>query len=250
MSKSDIRVVPGPATSLYELRGVTKRYGDGATRVAAVDGIDLEIGRGEFVALVGPSGSGKTTMLQLLGAIDRPTDGEVLFEGERIEGMSDGELADLRRNTLGFIFQQFNLIPTLTARYNVEVAMAPTGIAGADRRRRAEQVLERVGLSKRTAHVPSELSGGEQQRVAIARALSNEPRVLLADEPTGNLDTATGTEVIGLLETLWREHGLTVILVTHDDSIAARAQRVLRMRDGRLAADDLDMPERSTAPAG
>ena len=249
MSKSDIRVVPGAAGSLYELRGVTKRYGDGATRVAAVDGIDLEIARGEFVALVGPSGSGKTTMLQLLGAIDRPTDGEVLFEGERIEGMSDGELADLRRNTLGFIFQQFNLIPTLTARDNVEVAMAPTGIASADRRRRAEEVLERVGLSKRTAHVPSELSGGEQQRVAIARALSNEPRVLLADEPTGNLDTATGTEVIGLLETLWREHGLTVILVTHDDSIAGRAQRVLRMRDGRLAADGLDMPERSTAPA-
>ena len=249
MSKSDIRVVPGTATSLYELRGVTKRYGDGATRVAAVDGIDLEIARGEFVALVGPSGSGKTTMLQLLGAIDRPTDGEVLFEGERIEGMSDGELADLRRNTLGFIFQQFNLIPTLTARDNVEVAMAPTGIASADRRRRAEEVLERVGLSKRTAHVPSELSGGEQQRVAIARALSNEPRVLLADEPTGNLDTATGTEVIGLLETLWREHGLTVILVTHDDSIAGRAQRVLRMRDGRLTAHGLDMPERSTAPA-
>jgi putative ABC transport system ATP-binding protein len=249
MSKSDIRVVPGAAGSLYELRSVTKRYGDGATRVAAVDGIDLEIARGEFVALVGPSGSGKTTMLQLLGAIDRPTDGEVLFEGERIEGMSDGELADLRRNTLGFIFQQFNLIPTLTARDNVEVAMAPTGIASAERRRRAEEVLERVGLSKRTAHVPSELSGGEQQRVAIARALSNEPRVLLADEPTGNLDTATGTEVIGLLETLWREHGLTVILVTHDDSIAGRAERVLRMRDGRLAADGLDVPERSTAPA-
>jgi putative ABC transport system ATP-binding protein len=249
MSKSDIRVVPGAARSLCDLRGVTKRYGVGATQVAAVDGIDLEIARGEFVALVGPSGSGETTMLQLLGAIDRPTDGEVLFEGERIEGMSDGELADLRRNTLGFIFQQFNLIPTLTARDNVEVAMAPTGIASADRRRRAEEVLERVGLSKRTAHVPSELSGGEQQRVAIARALSNEPRVLLADEPTGNLDTATGTEVIGLLETLWREHGLTVILVTHDDSIAGRAQRVLRMRDGRLAADDLDMPKRSTAPA-
>jgi putative ABC transport system ATP-binding protein len=250
MSKSDIRVVPGTAGPLYELRGVSKRYGDGATRVAAVDGIDLEIARGEFVAIVGPSGSGKTTMLQLLGAIDRPTDGEVLFEGERIEGMSDGDLADLRRNTLGFIFQQFNLIPTLTARDNVEVAMAPTGLASADRRRRAEDVLDRVGLSKRAAHVPSQLSGGEQQRVAIARALSNEPRVLLADEPTGNLDTATGTEVIGLLERLWSEHGLTVILVTHDESIAGRAQRVLRMRDGRLAADDLDVPEPSTAPAG
>ena len=250
MNKNDIRVVPGIDGALYELHGVSKRYGDGATGVAAVDGVDLEIARGEFVAIVGPSGSGKTTMLQLLGAIDRPTDGEVRFEGERIEEMSDGDLADLRRNTLGFIFQQFNLIPTLTARDNVEVAMAPTGIASADRRRRADEVLERVGLSKRTAHVPSQLSGGEQQRVAIARALSNEPRVLLADEPTGNLDTATGSEVIGLLETLWREHGLTVILVTHDENIAARAQRVIRMRDGRLAVDELDEPERTTAPAG
>lgn len=249
MSKNDIRVVPGAGTALYELRGVTKRYGDGATQVAAVDGIDLTIGRGEFVAIVGPSGSGKTTMLQLLGAIDRPTDGEVLFEGDRIEAMNDGDLAELRRNTLGFIFQQFNLIPTLTARDNVEAALAPTGIATAERRRRAEELLQRVGLGRRTDHVPSQLSGGEQQRVAIARALSNEPRVLLADEPTGNLDTATGSEVIGLLETLWREHGLTVILVTHDDGIAARAGRVLRMRDGRLAGDEVDEAERSATPA-
>jgi putative ABC transport system ATP-binding protein len=248
MSKNDIRVVPGNGTALYELRGVTKRYGDGATQVAAVDGIDLTIAPGEFVAIVGPSGSGKTTMLQLLGAIDRPTDGEVLFEGERIEGMSDGELADLRRNTLGFIFQQFNLIPTLSARENVEVAMAPTGIASDDRRRRAEALLERVGLAKRSGHVPSQLSGGEQQRVAIARALSNEPRVVLADEPTGNLDTATGTEVIALLDTLWREHGLTVVLVTHDRGIAERAPRILRMRDGRLAGDELDETELSAAP--
>ena len=249
MSKNDIRVVPGAGTALYELRGVTKRYGEGATQVAAVDGIDLTIGRGEFVAIVGPSGSGKTTMLQLLGAIDRPTDGEVLFEGDRIEAMNDGDLAELRRNTLGFIFQQFNLIPTLTARDNVEAALAPTGIATAERRRRAEELLQRVGLGRRTDHVPSQLSGGEQQRVAIARALSNEPRVLLADEPTGNLDTATGGEVIGLLETLWREHGLTVILVTHDDGIAARAGRVLRMRDGRLAGDEVDEAERSATPA-
>jgi putative ABC transport system ATP-binding protein len=249
MSKNDIRVVPGKGTALYELRHVTKHYGDGANRVAAVDGIDLTIARGEFAAIVGPSGSGKTTMLQLLGAIDRPTDGEVLFEGQRIEGMTDGDLAELRRNTLGFIFQQFNLIPTLTARDNVEVALAPTGLAGAERQRRAEELLERVGLGQRTGHVPSQLSGGEQQRVAIARALSNEPRVVLADEPTGNLDTATGNEVIGLLETLWREHGLTVILVTHDDGIAARASRVLRMRDGRLATDERGDAERPAVPA-
>ncbi len=158
MRKNDIRVMPGAGTALYELRGVTKRYGDGATQVAAVDGIDLTIGRGEFVAIVGPSGSGKTTMLQLLGAIDRPTDGEVLFEGDRIEAMNDGDLAELRRNTLGFIFQQFNLIPTLTARDNVEAALAPTGIATAERRRRAEELLQRVGLGRRTDHVPSQLS--------------------------------------------------------------------------------------------
>jgi putative ABC transport system ATP-binding protein len=239
MRKDSIRVAPGKDTALYELHGVTKRYGEGATEVAAVDGIDLAIGRGEFAALVGPSGSGKTTMLQLLGAIDRPTEGEVLFEGARIEAMSDGDLADLRRNTLGFIFQQFNLIPTLTARENVEAAMAPTGIASAARRRRADELLERVGLGPRADHVPSQLSGGEQQRVAIARALSNEPQVVLADEPTGNLDTATGTEVIALLDTLWREAGLTLILVTHDSGIAERAPRVLRMRDGRLAGDEL-----------
>jgi putative ABC transport system ATP-binding protein len=170
----------------------------------------------------------------------------VLFEGNRIESMSDGELAKLRRNTLGFIFQQFNLIPTLTARENVEAAMAPTGIASRERRQRADELLERVGLERRTGHVPSQLSGGEQQRVAIARALSNEPRVLLADEPTGNLDTATGTEVIGLLERLWHDHGLTIILVTHDDGSAARAPRVVRMRDGRLATD---VPDEAALPA-
>jgi putative ABC transport system ATP-binding protein len=249
MSKNRIRIVPGKDTALYELHGVTKRYGEGATEVAAVDGIDLAIARGEFVALVGPSGSGKTTMLQLLGAIDRPTEGEVLFEGARIEAMSDGDLADLRRHTLGFIFQQFNLIPTLTARENVEAAMAPTGIASAARRRRADELLERVGLGPRADHVPSQLSGGEQQRVAIARALSNDPQVVLADEPTGNLDTATGTEVIALLDTLWREAGLTLILVTHDSGIAEGAPRVLRMRDGGLAGDELDEAELSAAPA-
>jgi putative ABC transport system ATP-binding protein len=245
MSKNDIRVVPGGGTPLYELRAVSKRYGDGESEVKAVDDIDLTIDRGEFVALVGPSGSGKTTMLQLLGAIDRPSEGEVLFEGAGIEAMGDGELADLRRDTLGFIFQQFNLIPTLTARENVEVAMAPTGIPSADRHRRADDLLERVGLGKRGGHVPSQLSGGEQQRVAIARALANEPRVLLADEPTGNLDSGTGNEVITLLETLWREHGLTVILVTHDEVIADRGSRLLRMRDGRLATDELNEAESS-----
>jgi putative ABC transport system ATP-binding protein len=232
---------------LYELRAATKRYNDGATQVTAVDSIDLTIHRGEFVALAGPSGSGKTTMLQLLGALDRPTSGEVLFEGRRAESMSDGDLAALRRNTLGFIFQQFNLIPTLTARENVEVAIAPTAVGAAERRRRAGWLLERVGLGQRSDHVPSQLSGGEQQRVAIARALSNEPSVLLADEPTGNLDTATGDEVIGLIQKLWQERGLTVVLVTHDRGVAQRAPRVVRLRDGRLASAELEPAELSVA---
>jgi putative ABC transport system ATP-binding protein len=232
---------------LYELRAATKRYNDGATQVTAVDSIDLTIHRGEFVALAGPSGSGKTTMLQLLGALDRPTSGEVLFEGRPVESMSDGDLAALRRNTLGFIFQQFNLIPTLTARENVEVAMAPTAVGAAERRRRAGWLLERVGLGQRSDHVPSQLSGGEQQRVAIARALSNEPSVLLADEPTGNLDTATGDEVIGLIQKLWEERGLTIVLVTHDRGVAQRAPRVVRLRDGRLASAELEPAELSVA---
>jgi putative ABC transport system ATP-binding protein len=161
--------------------------------------------------------------------------------------MSDGDLAALRRNTLGFIFQQFNLIPTLTARENVEVAMAPTAVGAAERRRRAGWLLERVGLGQRSDHVPSQLSGGEQQRVAIARALSNEPNVLLADEPTGNLDTATGDEVIGLIQKLWQERGLTVVLVTHDRGVAQRAPRVVRLRDGRLASAELEPAELSVA---
>ena len=229
--------IGGTVTStgpLYQLRGVSKGYGEGATRVVAVDDVDLLVERGEFVALMGPSGSGKTTMLQLLGALDRASHGEVLFEGGDMARMSDGELTTLRRETLGFVFQQFNLIPTLTARQNVEVALAPAGVPSSERRARATELLERVGLGARSGHLPSQLSGGEQQRVAIARALAGEPRVLLADEPTGNLDTATGEDIIGVLRGLWERHGLTVILVTHDRTIAERAPRVVRMRDGSI----------------
>jgi putative ABC transport system ATP-binding protein len=224
----------GGVTDLYQLRRVSKEYGEGATQVVAVDDVDLLVGRGEFLALMGPSGSGKTTMLQLLGALDRPTRGEVLFECGDMAHMSDGELTALRRKTLGFVFQQFNLIPTLTARQNVEVALAPAGIPAAERHTRATELLDRVGLGARSGHLPSQLSGGEQQRVAIARALAGEPRVLLADEPTGNLDTATGEDIIGVLRGLWERHGITVVLVTHDRAIAERAPRVVRMRDGRI----------------
>ena len=217
-------------TNLYDLRQVQKRYGD----VAAVDGVDLEVRHGEFLVVAGPSGSGKTTLLQLLGALDRPTAGSVEFEGKDLVAMGDGELARLRRDTLGFIFQQFNLIPTLTAVQNVEAALAPKRFKGGERRRRAAELLERVGLAARAEHLPSQLSGGEQQRVAIARALANGPRVLLADEPTGNLDSATGDGIVALLRTLCESEGLSVVLITHDTSIAETAQRVVRMRDGRI----------------
>jgi putative ABC transport system ATP-binding protein len=219
---------------LYELRDVVKAYGSGTARVVAVDGVDLRIDRGEFVVVAGPSGSGKTTLLQLLGALDRPTCGTILFEGTDLASLGDGGLARLRRDTLGFVFQQFNLIPTLTALQNVEVAMAPGPLSRAARRTRAAELLDRVGLGARGGHLPSQLSGGEQQRVAIARALANEPDVVLADEPTGNLDTTTGEEITALLRGLWEE-GLSVVLITHDPAVAGAAPRVVRLRDGRVA---------------
>jgi len=222
------------STPVYDLRDVSKTYTLGGNEVHAVRDVELTVAAGEAAAIVGPSGSGKTTLLQLLGALDRPSGGEVLFEGRDIARLGDGELGKLRLQTFGFVFQQFNLIPTLTAAQNVEVALAP-GVLPADRRR--EQVLRllgSVGLSARADHVPSKLSGGEQQRVAIARALANEPHVLLADEPTGNLDSATGAEIIELLLSLSAEGGRTVVVVTHDVDIARRAGRVVRMQDGRL----------------
>ena len=223
---------------LYRLAGVTKTYGTGDVLVRAIDGIDLEIGRGEFACIVGPSGSGKSTLLQLLGALDRPSGGTIVFEGRDLAALGDRQLAELRLQTLGFIFQQFNLIPTLSAQENVEVAMAPTRLPAAERSRTAAELLDRVGLASRGAHLPSQLSGGEQQRVAIARALANSPDVLLADEPTGNLDTKTGEAILELLEQLWMEAGLTVVLITHDQAIAARAPRVIRLADGHVDGDE------------
>jgi putative ABC transport system ATP-binding protein len=224
--------------SLYELRGVTKRYGRGAGEVTAVRDVDLTIRSGEFLAVVGPSGSGKTTLLQLLGALDRPSEGEVLFEGRDLGRLPDRELTGLRLQTIGFVFQQFNLIPTLTAVQNVEAALAPRGLERDPRRRRALELLGTVGLSARAGHLPSQLSGGEQQRIAIGRALANEPRVVLADEPTGNLDSATGEEIVALLRALSEERGETVVLITHDARLAGRAVRIVRMEDGRLYSAD------------
>jgi putative ABC transport system ATP-binding protein len=218
------------SSALYELRGVAKFFQRGQATVRALDGIDLEITAGEFVALEGPSGSGKTTLLQLLGALDRPSAGGVVFEGRDLASLPDHELAALRLRSFGFVFQQFNLIPTLSAVENVEAKLAPIG----GTRERALELLDEVGLSDRADHLPQQLSGGEQQRVAIARALSVEPRVVLADEPTGNLDTATGSEIIELLANLAVEHGSTIVVATHDTSLAARAPRRLAMRDGQL----------------
>ena len=217
----------------YSAHGLAKFFQRGPTTVRALDGVDLEIAPGEFVALEGPSGSGKTTLLQLLGGLDRPSAGEVLFEGRDLARLPDHELAGLRLSAFGFVFQQFNLIPTLTALENVEAKLAPTGVD--DLRGRALRMLEEVGLGERADHLPPHLSGGEQQRVAIARALSIEPRVVLADEPTGNLDTKTGGEIVDLLAGLAAEHGSTVIVATHDATLAARAPRRIAMRDGRLA---------------
>lgn len=231
--------MPSDSTTVYELVDVSRSFGSGDAAVHAVRNVNLRIEAGEFVAIVGPSGSGKTTLLQLLGALDRPTSGQVLFEGRDLAGLSESASAEVRLNGLGFVFQQFNLIPTLTARQNVEVALAPMGLSGGVRRARAEGLLDRVGLSGRIGHLPSQLSGGEQQRVAIARALVSEPRVLLADEPTGNLDTVTGADVMELLEELSVDEGLTVVLITHDDDIAAGVPRVVRVRDGALISPEV-----------
>jgi putative ABC transport system ATP-binding protein len=219
---------------IYELSEVTRWYGAGDTAVRAVDGVDLEIPEAEFLVIAGPSGSGKSTLLQLLGGLDRPTGGRVLFEGRDLAAASDRELTELRLDTLGFIFQQFNLVPTLTARQNVEAALAPRRLPKHERIEAARSLLVAVGLGHRASHLPSQLSGGEQQRVAIARALANEPRVLLADEPTGNLDRTTGRELLDLLMKLNAERGLTIVLITHDTEIAERVPRTLRMEDGRI----------------
>lgn len=222
------------ADLLYDVRNATRSFRRGDATINALGGIDLTIEQGEIVALAGPSGSGKTTLLQLLGALDRPTSGQVFFEGRDLNTLADNELADLRLRAFGFVFQTFNLIPTLNALQNVEAKLAPTGLPEVEMRARSLALLEEVGLSDRADHLPSQLSGGEQQRVAIARALSTEPRVVLADEPTGNLDSRTGTEVVDLLTSLSQERGHTVILVTHDVEIAEKAHRSIRMQDGRL----------------
>jgi putative ABC transport system ATP-binding protein len=239
-----------PTSATYELRNASRSYGQNSTVVRALDALNLTIRRGEFVAVFGPSGSGKTTLLQLLGALDRPTGGTVHFEGQPMEQLRDSALAELRLRAMGFIFQQFNLIPTLTAAENVEAALAPLAMSRAERREVAAAHVAAVGLAGRAQHLPTQLSGGEQQRVAIARALACSPRVVLADEPTGNLDTSNGELVMELLARLHGELGITLVLVTHDEWIAERADRVLRLADGRLVSDSArPAPEEPAPPA-
>jgi putative ABC transport system ATP-binding protein len=219
---------------MYKLSGVTKDYPKGRQTVHALRGVDLEIPDGEWLAIQGPTGHGKSTLLQIIGGLDRPTSGSVFFEGDDLAKLRETQVTKVRAKSIGFIFQTFNLIPTLSAQENVETALVPLGVSDRSRRARAVEALSSVGLGDRLRHLPGELSGGQQQRVAIARALVKEPKVLLADEPTGNLDEDTRDEIIGLLEKLWQENGLSMVMVTHDSSIARRAQRLGTMKNGKL----------------
>jgi putative ABC transport system ATP-binding protein len=219
---------------VYRLTGVSKIYRKGGSEIPAVRDLDLEIRAGEWLAVQGKTGHGKTTLLQLLGGLDRPTRGRLEFGGADLAAAAESQVRSVRATSFGFIFQTFNLVPTLTAAENVEAALIPLGVRHKERRDKTLAALDSVGLGDRAQHLPGELSGGQQQRVAIARALVKAPRVLLADEPTGNLDEDTRDEIIALLDTLWHERGLTLILVTHDSAIARRAQRIGVMSRGRL----------------
>src|SRR2546430_11714132 len=219
--------------SLLESKDVSKIYQMGSTTVAALDHVSLAINEGEFVAIQGTSGSGKSTLLNVLGGLDQPTTGEVVFDSKSLAPLSKREMARYRRYSVGMIFQNFNLIPTMTAEENVGLALAFGGLRGVQRRRRARELLDRVGLSDRLAHRPSELSGGEQQRVAIARALANNPKVLLADEPTGNVDSTRAHELLALLREMVNKDSLTVLMVTHDRELATSfSDRIILLKDG------------------
>ena len=235
---------PGVAPPVAELRGVRKTYykPDGSIMVEALKGVDVMIRRGEYVAIMGASGSGKSTMMNVLGCLDRPTDGMYLLDGVDMRVLSDEALSVFRGQKIGFIFQSFNLIPQLTVLENVAVPLFYQGTSRRDREDRARATLEKVGLGQRLDHRPRELSGGQQQRVAIARALVTRPVVLMADEPTGNLDSSTGRAILDLFEEL-HHAGMTIVMVTHDDNVSRRCKRVIRMRDGVVASDELVSPQ-------
>jgi putative ABC transport system ATP-binding protein len=226
----------GSNGTIIGMSEIKKTYDTGKVQVEALRGIDLEVRKGEFVAVVGPSGSGKSTLLNLIGCLDTPTSGDYQLGGEKVAGLDRDRLADVRNRRVGFVFQNFNLLPQLSALENVEMPMLFGGVGRRDRRRRALEQLDKVGLADRVEHKPTELSGGQMQRVAIARALAMEPDIVLADEPTGNLDTGSGTDVMGLMTELW-EQGRTLVVVTHDPTLARRANRVVEIRDGLIVDD-------------
>jgi len=222
---------------LIEIRDLHKVYRMGSERVHALQGVDLDVDEGEYVALAGPSGSGKSTLMHLIGCLDTPTSGTYYLAGSDVSRLGDRSLAGIRNRQIGFVFQTFNLLPRATAQHNVEVPLIYGGVRGAERRRRAAEVLEMVGLGDRRHHRPSELSGGQRQRVAIARGLVMRPHILLADEPTGNLDSATGRDILALFDSLHAQ-GQTIILVTHDPQVAAHAARRIFIRDGKIESDE------------
>ncbi|MGW3955467.1 ABC transporter ATP-binding protein [Streptomyces sp. NPDC004752] len=223
---------------MYELTGVTKHYSRGKDAVHALDGVDLTIGDGDRLVIQGPTGGGKSTLLQMLGGLDRPSSGAVVLDGVDLATLPEARLTRVRGENIGFVFQSFNLIPTLTAQENVETALVPLGVKTKDRRERAAEALKSVGLGERLGHLPSEMSGGQQQRVAIARALVKRPKVLLADEPTGNLDEGMRDEIMDVLERMWKEYELTFIMVTHDSSIARKAPRLATLRKGKITVKE------------
>jgi putative ABC transport system ATP-binding protein len=227
--------VTKPTESAIRAIDLTRTFDVGETTVEALRGINLEVNQGQFVALVGPSGSGKSTFLNLVGGLDRPTEGELWVDGEELSASKEKALTEHRRERVGFVFQSFNLLPRLTALENVAIPLMFVGVPEKGRQARARELLLRVGLGDRLDHRPTQLSGGEQQRVAIARALISQPAIILADEPTGNIDSATGSEIMALLRRLNRDEGVTLLLVTHDPDAAAFADRVIELRDGQIA---------------
>ena len=234
---------------MIQTEHLTKVYQMGEDEVRALNGATFTIENGEMIAIMGPSGSGKSTLMSIIGCLDVPTSGRYILDGVAVEHMEDTQLAEIRGRKIGFVFQQFNLLARTSALENVMLPLTYAGISGKERQERARQALERVGLSDRTHHAPSELSGGQQQRVAIARAIVNEPAILLADEPTGALDSKTGVEIMELFQSLHREHGQTVILVTHDSHVARHTNRIIKLSDGHIVSDEINhLPIKAGTP--